>query len=141
MSWAYDTRRIKLNRFGVGVTPIDVVSDCRGKEWHDNGRTPSTYGRTWSQKKPQSSTTRPTSLSSSTSASFPLRVSIPEPISSDVSLSRVATALAGELDTTLCIWRLTSWFKSSLGCDSYVNTRCETESEDARTWVFAGVHH
>src|SRR5882762_48727 len=76
--------------------------------------TPSTYGRTWSQKKPQSSTTLPINLSSSIPASLPFRVSMPEPMSSDVSASRVAMALGGELETMLCICRLTRVFKSSL---------------------------
>lgn len=39
---------------------------------------------------------------------------MPEPISSEVSFSSVAIALAGEFDTTLWMWRFTSWFRSSL---------------------------
>ena len=47
-------------------------------------------------------------------ASFPLSVSIPEPMSSDASASRVAIAFGGELETMLAMWRLTRVFRSSL---------------------------
>ena len=39
---------------------------------------------------------------------------MPVAMSSKVSCSSVATALPGAIETTVEMWRLTSWFKSSL---------------------------
>lgn len=78
-------------------------------------RTPSTYVSTWSQKKPQISTTRAISFSSSMPMSFAFSVTMPDAIRSEASCSRADSALDGDDDTTDWMWRLTSTLRSSLG--------------------------
>ena len=113
--------------------------------------TPSTYGRTWSQKKPQISTTRLTSLSSSIPVSFALRVTIPEEINAVVSFSNVAKALEGAVDTTLWMCLFTRMLRSSLKTENttrflrlwrldfvatYTGTRNGSPLNKGKTWMW-----
>jgi hypothetical protein len=93
--------------------PISFYISLIGQK-QDKGLTPSRYGRIWSQKNPHVSTMRARSFSSSISMSFEFSVSIPFAMSSEASPSSLTKALEGDEDTTVCIWRFTRLFRSSL---------------------------
>jgi hypothetical protein len=67
--------------------------------------------------------------------SLALRVTMPEAISSDASLSSAARALDGAEDTTVDIWRLTRMLRSSLEKEGMSGTEYKNRQDQALNYM------